>query len=114
MPVHYTDLQAANQGVPFDTLICNFNSLAPNLKDVARADVMFVDSDCHRESIALWKSVPIHARINNRGSFYRMVRIGNHIARTHSDPDYLDSYIVSNVTTFDVTTGAYVVYALDK
>lgn len=114
MPVHYTTLRDKHPGTDLKDLTCTFNKLSPDLQVIARADVQQVDLDFHRASISLFKNTPVHSRINSRNGYHGMVRKSRHIARTHSDVNYLDTYIISNFCQFDKVTGAYIVYSLDQ
>ncbi len=79
-----------------------FNDLSPELKDVARAQTLFIEKAVNRTKIQKLKLTPLHQRINDKGYIKRIINnLRAQMLINTKGIEYLDKYIIGNFCEFD-------------
>lgn len=90
-----------------------FNDLSPELRNVARAQILFIEKSVNTTKIQKLKLTPLHKRINDK---YHIKRVLNNLKAqmliNTRGVDYLDKYIVENFCEFD-QKGQYYTFKSD-
>jgi len=79
-----------------------FNDLSPELKNVARAQTLFIEKAVNRTKIQKLKLTPLHQRINDKGHIKRIINnLKAQMLINTKGIEYLDKYIIGNFCEFD-------------
>ena len=89
-----------------------FSELSPELKNIARAQTLFIEKAVNRTKIQKLKLTPLHKRINDKGHIKRIINSlqAQRLINTKG-VEYLDKYITGNFCEFDQKGQYYTVKA---
>jgi hypothetical protein len=79
-----------------------FNDLSPELKSIARVQILFIEKSVNRTMIQKLKLIPLHKRINDNNHIKRIINnLRAQMLINTRGVEYLDKYITGNFCEFD-------------